>query len=174
MHLTENYTFAEMDFVVRRTFLRSTNEEGGRDPVALHHFEKILAETPAQSLQAYQGSRSLAPGAQPEAASDPGKPDKKKKTSKDPMESIFGWCNFWLPAAFHLPPVVWAMVIFGLMAHLMARSTCPADAPSCLSLCQRIGCNRYQPYSKRKNRHCPRAAFLHRKGPRKEREGGSL
>ena len=27
--LTENYTFAEMDFVVRRTFLRSTNEEDG-------------------------------------------------------------------------------------------------------------------------------------------------
>ena len=101
--LTANYTFAEIDFVVRRAFLRSTQEEdwlaslfitigracaecnesrrqGSRDPVALHHFEKILAaltstrhaalaiaalvpteETPPQSFSAFeQGASSRA------------------------------------------------------------------------------------------------------------------
>eukprot|EP00435_Cladocopium_sp_Y103_P062118 s672_g23.t1 len=137
-NLTENYTFAEMDFVVRRTFLRSSNEEGGRDPVALHHFEKILAETPAQSLRAFEQGfvvRKAAPfGDAASISEDPKKPEKKKKKDgKDPMESIFGWCNFWLPEAFHLPPVIWAMIIFGLLAHLMAKTT-------------------YQPYNSRRKR----------------------
>jgi len=137
-NLTENYTFAEMDFVVRRTFLRSSNEEGGRDPVALHHFEKILAETPPTSLRAFEQGFVLRKGVTfGDAASiseDPKKPEKKKKKDgKDPMESIFGWCNFWLPEAFHLPPVIWAMIIFGLLAHLMAKTT-------------------YQPYNNRRKR----------------------
>merc|ERR1719263_2073469 len=58
---------------------------------------------------------------------------KKPKEAKDPMDGIFGWCNFWLPEALHLPPVVWAMIIFGILAHFMARST-------------------YQPYGHRKRR----------------------
>lgn len=141
-NLTENYTFAEMDFVVRRAFLRSSNEEGGRDPVALHHFEKILAETPAQSLRAYEqgfsGRRPVAFMTDTASVSEDPKKEKKsapkkKKDGKDPMESIFGWCNFWLPEAFHLPPVIWAMILFGLLAHLMAKTT-------------------YQPYSGRRKR----------------------
>lgn len=140
-NLTENYTLAEMDFVLRRAFLRSSNEEGGRDPVALHHFEKILAETPAQSLLAYEqgvGPRRTSSFASDTASvsEDPKKMEKKskkKKDGEDPMESIFGWCNFWLPEAFHLPPVIWAMILFGLLAHLMAKTT-------------------YQPYSGKRKR----------------------
>merc|ERR1719476_41090 len=65
------------------------------------------------------------------SASDSSK--KTKKEVKDPMDGIFGWCNFWLPEALHLPPVVWAMTIFGILAHFMARST-------------------YQPYHRRSRR----------------------
>ncbi|CAE7369657.1 pphA [Symbiodinium sp. CCMP2592] len=151
-NLTANYTFAEIDFVVRRAFLRSTQEEGSRDPVALHHFEKILAETPAQSFSAFeQGASSrTAPmsspamgasaGEEPPSKKDSDGKRKKREGGKDPMESIFGWCNFWLPEAFHLPPVVWAMVIFGIMAHLMARTT-------------------YQPYTNRRRRGAERGGM---------------
>merc|ERR1719235_1170728 len=51
------------------------------------------------------------------------KDGKDAKDTKDPMDSIFGWRNFWLPDSMQLPPVVWAMIIFGLLAHFMARST---------------------------------------------------
>ncbi|OLP89672.1 Serine/threonine-protein phosphatase PP2A catalytic subunit [Symbiodinium microadriaticum] len=146
-NLTANYTFAEIDFVVRRAFLRSTQEEGSRDPVALHHFEKILAETPPQSFSAFeQGASSrtapvtspaMGAGEEPPSKKDSDGKRKKREGGKDPMESIFGWCNFWLPEAFHLPPVIWAMVIFGIMAHLMARTT-------------------YQPYNNRRRRGAER------------------
>lgn len=140
-NLTEQYTFTEIDFVVRRAFLRSSSPEGARDPVALHHFEKILAETPPKSVKAFKVGAPLrptaltmaAPSGTDEAASDAGEEGseqgdskskkKKKKDGKDPMGSIFGWCNFWLPEPLHLPPVVWAMIIFGVLAHLMARTT---------------------------------------------------
>ncbi|CAE7610988.1 pphA [Symbiodinium pilosum] len=143
-NLTANYTFAEIDFVVRRAFLRSTQDEGSRDPVALHHFEKILAETPAQSFKAYEQGLSGRKVPTLEVAGDEPEPPKKgsdgkkkkREGGKDPMESIFGWCNFWLPEQFHLPPVVWAMVLFGIMAHLMARTT-------------------YQPYNNRRRRGGP-------------------
>ncbi|CAE7774739.1 pphA [Symbiodinium sp. CCMP2456] len=150
-NLTANYTFAEIDFVVRRAFLRSTQEEGSRDPVALHHFEKILAETPPQSFSAFeQGTSSrMAPvtspamgaGEEPPSKKDSDGKRKKREGGKDPMESIFGWCNFWLPEAFHLPPVIWAMVIFGIMAHLMARTT-------------------YQPYNNRRRRGTERGGGM--------------
>eukprot|EP00747_Dinoflagellata_sp_TGD_P210405 gnl/TRDRNA2_/TRDRNA2_83678_c0_seq1.p1 gnl/TRDRNA2_/TRDRNA2_83678_c0~~gnl/TRDRNA2_/TRDRNA2_83678_c0_seq1.p1 ORF type:complete len:476 (+),score=92.68 gnl/TRDRNA2_/TRDRNA2_83678_c0_seq1:80-1507(+) len=130
---TSNYTFAEIDLVVRRAFLRSMSEEGVRDPVALHHFETILAETPARAAVAFEEAVSLAAaGASATAGSEAGDAGeaatsgvkkKKSKESKDPMEGIFGWCNMMLPEALHLPPVVWAMIIFGIMAHFMARST---------------------------------------------------
>lgn len=140
-NLTEQYTFTEIDFVVRRAFLRSSSPEGARDPVALHHFEKILAETPPKSVKAFKVGAPLRPTASTmasppgadEVASDAGEEGseqsdskskkKKKKDAKDPMTSIFGWCNFWLPEPLHLPPVVWAMIVFGLLAHLMARTT---------------------------------------------------
>lgn len=129
-NLTFTYTFSEIDFIVRRAFLKSANPEGGRDPVALHHFEKIIAVTPPASAKFF----NLAPAPRAAAvAVETGEEDGSKKTedkkkkkkgdAKDPMDSIFGWCNFWLPESLHLPPVVWAMICFGLLAHLMARTT---------------------------------------------------
>ncbi|CAK0845792.1 unnamed protein product [Prorocentrum cordatum] len=47
------------------------------------------------------------------------------------MEAIFGWFNVWLPESLQLPPVVWAMTCFGILAHFMARTT-------------------YQPYSRKR------------------------
>ncbi|CAE8591601.1 unnamed protein product, partial [Polarella glacialis] len=147
-NLTESYTFAEIDFVLRRAFLRSSSSEGGRDPVALHHFEKILADTPPQAVQIFDqvaaagvtsGDVSFgdaAPAAGQDTLKKKAEEKEKKKPkgdSKDPMESIFGWCNFWLPDSMHLPPVVWAMIFFGILAHLMARTT-------------------YQPYNRRDRR----------------------
>lgn len=131
-NLTASYTFAEIDLVVRRAFLRSTNADGLRDPVALHHFEKILAETSptaASAFTAAAGNPSPAAGVAvaidvKKGSSDAGKP-KEKKEVKDPMDGIFGWCNFWLPEALRLPAVVWAMILFGILAHFMARSTQP-------------------------------------------------
>lgn len=142
-NLTANYTFGEIELLVRRTFIRSTNEEGGRDPVALHHFEQILATMRPRAADAFNDtsvqsfSDREAPGVarKPEGGStETGK--KKPRESKDPMDGIFGWCNCWLPEALHLPPVVWAMIIFGIVAHFMARST-------------------YQPYGNRKRRGGP-------------------
>jgi len=145
--LTANYTFAEIDLVVRRAFLRSTDDKGTRDPVALHHFESILSETAPLGAKAFSEA-APAPAVAVAAASSSGgearkgtadsgkkkpKDTKDSKDAKDPMDGIFGWCNFWLPDALHLPPVVWAMVIFGTLAHFMARST-------------------YQPYSNRRRR----------------------
>jgi len=135
--LTANYTFAEIDLIVRRAFIRSTNDEGMRDPVALHHFEQIIADTPPQSVSSFNvtspevSGGDTVTGEPKKEASDASK--KKGKDVKDPMDGIFGWCNFWLPEALHLPPVVWAMIIFGILAHFMARST-------------------YQPYGHRKRR----------------------
>jgi hypothetical protein len=140
-NLTERYTFSEIELVVRRAFIRSINQEGGYDPVALHHFEQILASTPSQAADAFNEtfvateSTASTEGAHSSGevskATDAAK--KKSKEVKDPMDGIFGWCNFWLPEALHLPPVVWAMIIFGILAHFMARST-------------------YQPYGNRKRR----------------------
>lgn len=157
-NISDQYTFTEIDFVVRRAFLRSSGEEGAaRDPVALHHFEKILAETPPRSMRAFKAGIPCRPVAlsgatgsseadvvvEPAVATSGQEPEgqgdaksTKKKNSKDPMESIFGWCNFWLPEQLHLPPVVWAMIVFGILAHLMARTT-------------------YQPYSHRRRRGGP-------------------
>jgi AAA+ superfamily predicted ATPase len=142
-NLTAKYTFAEIELVVRRALIRSINQDGGYDPVALHHFEQILASMPSQAAEAFNetfvvaeaatstagASSSLAGEARKTADSS----KKKSKEVKDPMDGIFGWCNFWLPEALHLPPVVWAMIIFGILAHFMARST-------------------YQPYGNRKRR----------------------
>jgi len=138
--LTANYTFAEIDLVVRRAFIRSSNEEGLRDPVALHHFEKILAESPPTAAEAFNETVpapvaadviSAAPGGRDGRKNTSSSGKKRPKDAKDPMDGIFGWCNLWLPEALHLPPVVWAMIIFGILAHFMARST-------------------YQPYGKRR------------------------
>lgn len=143
-NLTATYTFSEIDLVVRRAFFHSTNSEGTRDPVALHHFEEILALTPPHAAEAFNEAPSLllrpplladstsaGTGEVRKQTTDGAK--KKPKDVKDPMDGIFGWCNFWLPEAIQLPPVVWAMIIFGILAHLMARST-------------------YQPYGHRKKR----------------------
>ncbi|CAE8743279.1 unnamed protein product, partial [Polarella glacialis] len=104
-NLTESYTFAEIDFVLRRAFLRSSSSEGGRDPVALHHFEKILADTPPQAVQIFDqvaaagvtsGDVSFgdaAPAAGQDTLKKKAEEKEKKKPkgdSKDPMESIFG------------------------------------------------------------------------------------
>jgi hypothetical protein len=128
-NLTESYTFSEIELVVRRAFVRSSNAEGSRDPVALHHFEQILAAMPPQASAVVAGPDVLSVDISQATAGEPGKssPEKnsKKKDMKDPMDGIFGWCNFWLPEALHLPPVVWAMIIFGVLAHFMARSTYP-------------------------------------------------
>merc|ERR1719321_1076000 len=93
---------------------------------------------PAQASEAFNETHTLqapaassAQGELPKSSTSDGK--KKSKETKDPMDGIFGWCNFWLPEALHLPPVVWAMIIFGILAHFMARST-------------------YQPYGNRKRR----------------------
>lgn len=140
-NLTAKYTFGEIELVVKRAFVRSTSAEGTRDPVALHHFEQILSGMPPQAADAFnetfvvaEPTPAAAPAdaaSKPAAAADASK--KKSKEVKDPMDGIFGWCNFWLPEALHLPPVVWAMIIFGILAHFMARST-------------------YQPYGHRKRR----------------------
>lgn len=128
-NLTAMYTFAEIDLVVRRAFIRSTNDEGVRDPVALHHFEKILAEAPPRAAAAFQEafvypSPAVVVASEPKkGSSDNVKP--KSKDAKDPMDGIFGWCNFFLPEALHIPAVVWAMIIFGVLAHFMARWTQP-------------------------------------------------
>jgi len=144
--LTANYTFAEIDLVVRRAFIRSTNDQGVRDPVALHHFEQILTEVLPLGAKAFSDvlpapaagvvAGTTGQGDARKVAADSGK--RKPKDAKDPMDGIFGWCNFWLPEALHLPPVVWAMVIFGTLAHFMARST-------------------YQPYGHRRRRGSPGA-----------------
>jgi len=136
--LTSTYSFAEIELVVRRAFIRSTTADG-RDPVALHHFEAILSEAPAQAAKAFNDSPKLV---QTIVEEEPTKGTPKKRYDKrtkgkgdseikDPMDGIFGWCNFWLPEALHLPAVVWAMIIFGILAHFMARSM-------------------YQPYGQRK------------------------
>eukprot|EP00927_Polykrikos_kofoidii_P033987 TRINITY_DN28832_c0_g1_i1.p1 TRINITY_DN28832_c0_g1~~TRINITY_DN28832_c0_g1_i1.p1 ORF type:complete len:530 (+),score=91.70 TRINITY_DN28832_c0_g1_i1:41-1630(+) len=154
-NLTDNYTFAEIDLVVRRAFLRSTSaEDGSRSPVAIHHFEKIIEDTIPQASGVFYGfpepvevrvplapeGVSTAESKEPVSASGSGtsnnagndkKKARKSKDTKDPMDGIFGWCNFWLPESLHLPPVMWAMIIFGILAHFMARST-------------------YQPYGQRK------------------------
>lgn len=145
-NLTAKCTYADIDLLVRRAFLRSTSDEGARDPVALHHFEKILEDFAPRGHDAFlEGPAApTTPSATPAAAQvqggDSAKPTstdntepKKKKDVKDPMDGIFGWCNFWLPEALHLSPVVWAMIIFGVLAHFMARST-------------------YQPYNSRRKR----------------------
>jgi len=136
-NLTENYTFAEIDLVVRRVFLRSTSDEGARDPVALHHFEQVLAQVPPMGAKVFSfvafsdgpppvdsapggGSTSAGSVETKKGATDNSK--KKSKDVKDPLDNILGWCNFWLPEAMHLPPVVWAMLIFGTLAHFMARA----------------------------------------------------
>eukprot|EP00405_Crypthecodinium_cohnii_P013408 CAMPEP_0206432344 /NCGR_PEP_ID=MMETSP0324_2-20121206/7869_1 /ASSEMBLY_ACC=CAM_ASM_000836 /TAXON_ID=2866 /ORGANISM="Crypthecodinium cohnii, Strain Seligo" /LENGTH=529 /DNA_ID=CAMNT_0053898375 /DNA_START=217 /DNA_END=1806 /DNA_ORIENTATION=- len=147
--LMSNFTYAEMELVVRRAFLRSVTPDG-QDVVALHHFEKILSEFSAEAAKAFDEPRLVVgtPASDSEASSTPAaapasaggaagkkKEEKKKnKGSKDPMEGIFGWCNFWLPEPLHLPPVVWAMILFGILAHFMARSM-------------------YQPYGQRKRRN---------------------
>jgi len=131
--LTANYTFSEIDLVVRRAFMRSTSQDNGRDPIALHHFEKILSETQPRASKAFGSALAVSTEPAPIGAVDQVKhhdeKDKEKrqksKDVKDPMDGIFGWCNFWLPEALHLPPVVWAMIIFGILAHFMARSTQP-------------------------------------------------
>merc|ERR1712217_711452 len=98
------------------------------------HFEKIISETPPRAAEAFSSSTpSLVIESSPTSIAEPIKlsdeKDKEKrpkpKDVKDPMDGIFGWCNFWLPEALHLPPVVWAMIIFGILAHFMARSTQP-------------------------------------------------
>lgn len=131
-NLTSKYTFGEIELVVRRAFIRSTNAEGSRDPVALHHFEQILASMPPQASEAFNEAPAPVEEAAPAPAAAASETTKKssestgkknKKEAKDPMDGIFGWCNFWLPEALHLPPVVWAMIIFGILAHFMARST---------------------------------------------------
>jgi len=147
-NLTATCTFADIDLLVRRAFLRSTSDEGARDPVALHHFEKILEDFAPRGydafLEAPAATATTATSATPtveqviggegtKPASTDGTEPKKKRDVKDPMDGIFGWCNFWLPEALHLSPVVWAMIIFGVLAHFMARST-------------------YQPYNSRKKR----------------------
>jgi len=138
-NLTENYAFAEIDFVVRRAFVRSTNAEGGRDPIAVHHFEQILSETPPRALHVPSAPAPVADVAAREVVGEPAQSTAaaaekaKKKEYKDPMDGIFGWCNMWLPSALQLPPVVWAMIIFGILAHFMARAT-------------------YQPYGSRRRR----------------------
>jgi len=141
-NLTAKHTFGEMELLIRRAFVRSMNDEGTRDPVALHHFEQILAGMPPQAAEAFSEAHVAEPATSsaeagegqkaPSTTKDDGK-KKDKKDAKDPMDGIFGWCNFWLPEALHLPPVVWAMIIFGILAHFMARST-------------------YQPYGHRKRR----------------------
>jgi len=148
-NLTATCTFADIDLLVRRAFLRSTSDEGARDPVALHHFEKILEdfnphgydafsemEVPVASTTATSAAPAAAQvigGESAKSSSTDNTEPKKKKDVKDPMDGIFGWCNFWLPEALHLSPVVWAMIIFGVLAHFMARST-------------------YQPYNSRRKR----------------------
>jgi hypothetical protein len=128
-NLTASYTFSEIELVVRRAFIRSVNDKGSRDPVALHHFEQILTAMPPQvsAIAAVQDVLSLDVGQAPggETGKSSTEKNNKKKDMKDPMDGIFGWCNFWLPEALHLPPVVWAMIIFGVLAHFMARSTYP-------------------------------------------------
>jgi hypothetical protein len=136
-NLTANCTFAEIEFVVRRAFLRSTSADGSeRDPVAIHHFDQILGSMGPRALSAFQQGPPLSAASLVAAASAPEAHqaqgteggDKKKKNGKDPtdpMEGIVGWCNFWLPEALHLPPVVWAMIIFGILAHFMAGSMYP-------------------------------------------------
>jgi len=138
VNLTAKYTFGEIELVVRRAFVRSTNAEGTRDTVALHHFEQILAGMPPQASEAFnetvaEPATAATAAGEPRKSSKEDEKKKKSKDSKDPMESLFGWLNIWLPEALHLPPVVWAMIIFGILAHFMARST-------------------YQPYGHRKRR----------------------
>lgn len=160
-NLTSQHTFGEIELLVRRAFIRSSNSEGTRDPVALHHFEQILANMPPQAAMAFKETFSVAEPSATSATSAEGeisKPtaDNSKKRSKevkDPMDGIFGWCNFWLPEALHLPPVVWAMIIFGILAHFMARST-------------------YQPYSHRKNRKGRSSFFGGLEGSRSPYGGG--
>jgi hypothetical protein len=127
-NLTASYTFSEIELVVRRAFIRSVNDKGSRDPVALHHFEQILTTMPPQASaigvhDVLPLDVGQSPGGEPAKSST--EKNNKKKDMKDPMDGIFGWCNFWLPEALHLPPVVWAMIIFGVLAHFMARSTYP-------------------------------------------------
>merc|ERR1719409_972042 len=100
---------------------------------------------PPQAAEAFNETYVAEPTAAPAAAAageakrkDRTETKKKPKDTKDPMDGIFGWCNFWLPESLHLPPVVWAMIIFGILAHFMARST-------------------YQPYGQRKRRGGPGA-----------------
>eukprot|EP00928_Gymnodinium_smaydae_P089345 TRINITY_DN73322_c0_g1_i1.p1 TRINITY_DN73322_c0_g1~~TRINITY_DN73322_c0_g1_i1.p1 ORF type:complete len:503 (+),score=126.98 TRINITY_DN73322_c0_g1_i1:87-1595(+) len=135
--LVANRTFAEVDFIVRRAFVQSsaglTEAGGARNPVALHHFEQILSETEATALAAFedvgapvaseQNSAGEAGDEVPRKETGGNSTSKKKKPSRDPMDGIFGWCNFWLPEVMHLPPVIWAMIFFGILAHFMARST---------------------------------------------------
>eukprot|EP00811_Abedinium_folium_P030985 NODE_5004_length_1821_cov_3.339433.p1 GENE.NODE_5004_length_1821_cov_3.339433~~NODE_5004_length_1821_cov_3.339433.p1 ORF type:complete len:466 (-),score=106.72 NODE_5004_length_1821_cov_3.339433:340-1737(-) len=122
-NLTEGYTFAEVEFGVRRAFLRSTTTGGARDPVALHHFERILAETLPQAVTAFNTS---VPESEtivgPEGTAANSGTEKKPQDAKDPIEGIFGWCNAWLPESLHVPPVLWVMIIFGILAYFMARS----------------------------------------------------
>lgn len=129
-NLTEQFTFAEVELVVRRAFIRSTNDEGTRDPVALHHFEQILADTQPTAAAAFTERSSPVTAGVVVAAGDgqgatEGKNATGQKGSKDPMDGIFGWCNLILPESLQLPPVVWAMVIFGVLAHFMARASYP-------------------------------------------------
>lgn len=126
-NLTASYTFSEIELVVRRAFVRSSNDKGSRDPVALHHFEQILTTMPPQaaSIGVHEVSLEASQSTGGEPAKNSPEKNAKKKEMKDPMDGIFGWCNFWLPEALHLPPVVWAMIIFGVLAHFMARSTYP-------------------------------------------------
>eukprot|EP00929_Paragymnodinium_shiwhaense_P121681 TRINITY_DN9401_c0_g1_i1.p1 TRINITY_DN9401_c0_g1~~TRINITY_DN9401_c0_g1_i1.p1 ORF type:complete len:513 (-),score=111.60 TRINITY_DN9401_c0_g1_i1:277-1815(-) len=149
--LTKRYTFAEMELVVRRAFLRSSSSssnaaeqseqtaaQSARDPASMTLFEQILQEMGPQALDAFEGASPAGEPVGAASSSTSGKSsgsgkDKKKGPSKDPMEGVFGWCNALLPEALHLPPVVWAMMLFGILAHFMARST-------------------YQPYGHRKRR----------------------
>eukprot|EP00929_Paragymnodinium_shiwhaense_P063015 TRINITY_DN31510_c0_g1_i1.p1 TRINITY_DN31510_c0_g1~~TRINITY_DN31510_c0_g1_i1.p1 ORF type:complete len:486 (-),score=142.38 TRINITY_DN31510_c0_g1_i1:77-1534(-) len=151
-NVTDRLTFGELDMIVRRAFLRSSlasgDAVGERDPVALHHFEQIVAETQGVlAVRAFEDD-DAAVDDEPAGEAEEGvkrparsgadadekdektagdtnrkkKKSKKKKDSRSPMDG-FGWCNFFLPEALHLPPIVWAMILFGILAHLMARST---------------------------------------------------
>jgi len=51
--ITSDFTFSEIDGVVRLAFSQSPSNEGSRDPVALHHFEQILARTSAKNFAAF-------------------------------------------------------------------------------------------------------------------------
>jgi hypothetical protein len=117
-NLTENYTFAEIEFVVRRAFLRSTTTDGNeRDPVAIHHFDQILGAMGPRAFAAFQqGPPVVAVSEAPRGQAAEGDDEEKKSKDVKDMEDIFGWTSVWLPG---FPPVVWLIIAITVVAYFI-------------------------------------------------------